>query len=60
MANKMMHGNVLIFVGLLLLLDAFVTIQTMLGFATISFFNGAEFVIGLIVIYLGFKAREMK
>lgn len=59
MANKMMHGNLIVVIGLLLVLDAFVGIQGMIGFVQINVFNGFEFILGLAVVFLGFKAREM-
>lgn len=60
MADKMMHGNILIVLGLLLVIDAFVGIQGMIGLVQINVFNGFEFIVGIIVGFLGYKAREMK
>ena len=58
--NMMMHGNLMIAIGLLLVLDAFIGIQGMIGFVQINVFNGFEFILGLAVVFLGFKAREHK
>jgi len=52
--DKMMHGNILIVLGILLVIDSFVGIQGMFGLVQINAFNG--FVVG----FFGYKAREMK
>lgn len=58
--DKMMHGNILIVLGFLLIIDSFVGIQGMFGLVQINAFNGFEFIVGLIVGFFGYKAREMK
>jgi len=58
MAGQM--STILIVIGFLLLLDSFVTIQNMFTGATATFTNGFELLLGLAVIVIGFKAREMK
>lgn len=54
------HSTILIVIGFLLLLDSFVTIQNMFTGATATFTNGFELLLGLAVIVIGFKMREMK
>jgi hypothetical protein len=53
-------SSALIIIGFLLLLDSFVTIQNMFTGATATFTNGFELLLGLAVIVIGFKIREMK
>jgi len=59
-----MAGNTistgLIIVGFVLLIDSFTTIQNMFTGATATFTNGFELLLGLVVIVIGFKIREMK
>jgi hypothetical protein len=47
-------------IGFILVLDSFLVIQNMFTGATVTFTNGLELLLGLIVIGIGFKLREMK
>lgn len=47
-------------IGFILVLDSFLVIQNMFTGATVTFTNGLELLLGLVVIGIGFKLREMK
>ena len=47
-------------IGFILVLDSFLVIQNMFTGATVTFTNGVELLLGLVVIGIGFKLREMK
>ncbi|MCP6727175.1 MAG: hypothetical protein KJI69_04065 [Patescibacteria group bacterium] len=47
-------------IGFILVLDSFLVIQNMFTGATVTFTNGIELLLGLVVIGIGFKLREMK
>ena len=60
MANEQMrmHGNILIFLGILLVIDSFYSIQSLFTGLQANFVNIGELLIGLVVGFYGFKARE--
>jgi len=59
MAGKHM-ASITMIIGFILVLDSFLVIQNMFTGATMTFTNGLELILGLIVIGIGFKMREMK
>ena len=59
MAGKHISSITMI-IGFILVLDSFLVIQNMFTGATVTFTNGLELLLGLVVIGIGFKLREMK
>jgi len=51
-------GTIAILVGFVLILDSFFVIQSMFTPISITFVNGIELVLGLIVVGIGIKARQ--
>ncbi len=59
MAGKHLSSITMI-IGFILVLDSFLVLQNMFTGATATFVNGLELILGLGVIGIGFKIREMK
>ena len=53
-------ASITMIIGFILVLDSFLVIQNTFTGASMTFTNGLELILGLIVIGIGFKMREMK
>ncbi len=51
-------GTIAILVGFVLILDSFFVIQSMFAPVSVTFVNGVELILGLVVIGVGIKARQ--
>lgn len=59
MAGKNTGGTFVALIGLLIILDSFVTIQNTFTGATQTFTNGFELILGIVVVLLGVWQRGM-
>lgn len=51
-------GTIAVLVGFVLILDSFFVIQSMFTPVSVTFVNGVELVLGLIVVGIGIKVRQ--
>jgi len=61
MADKKMHGKILMLIGIILVLDALIGVQLFFqGITVTTGINGIELILGVIIAGLGYKTHEMK